>query len=109
MLREVNVFLVLLEQDEINLLKIRRNGTTFCKHNDTSRGFAIIEAEMRSVLSQGVANGLIADTPAYTVTVPDPLAIPEVDRALRKAYTFGFTARLASAVHLVTVRGVVTY
>lgn len=75
----------------------------------TSRGFAIIEAEMRSVLSQGVANGLIADTPAYTVTVPDPLAIPETLRAQRVAETFYFTARLASAVHRLVIRGTVTY
>lgn len=68
----------------------------------------MIEAEIRSVLSQGVANGLIADAPAYTVQSPDVLAIPEVTRAQRILGDFTFQARLAGAVHKVIIRGTVT-
>lgn len=75
----------------------------------TAAGALIIEAEIRSVLSQGVANGGIADSPAYTVTSPDVLAIPEVQRAQRVLGDFKFQARLASAVNRVVIRGVVTY
>lgn len=75
----------------------------------TAAGAMIIEAEIRSVLSQGVANGLIADAPSYTVQSPDVLAIPEVQRAQRVLGDFRFTARLAGAVHSVIVRGVVSY
>ena len=75
----------------------------------TNAGAMIIEAEIRSVLSQGVANGLIADAPQYTVQSPDILSIPEVQRAQRVLGDFRFTARLAGAVHRVIVRGVVGY
>ena len=75
----------------------------------TAQGALIIEAEIRSVLSQGVANGGIADAPAYTVQSPDVLAIPEVQRAQRILGDFTFRFRLASAVHKVIVRGVVGY
>lgn len=75
----------------------------------TAAGALIVEAEIRSVLSQGVANGGIADAPAYTVQSPDVLAIPEVQRAQRILGDFTFRFRLASAVHKVIVRGVVGY
>lgn len=74
----------------------------------TRRGFAIIEAEIRSVLSQGVANGGIADDTPYTVISPDPLAIPEIQRNQRIAGDWTFTARLAGAVHHVIIRGTVS-
>ena len=72
-------------------------------------GALIIEAEIRSVLSQGVANGLIATAPAYTVQSPDVLSIPEVQRGQRVMGDFKFQFRLAGAVHKVIVRGVVGY
>lgn len=75
----------------------------------TQAGAMIIEAEIRSVLSQGVANNFIADAPAYTVRSPDVLAIPEVQRGQRVMGDFTFSFRLAGAVHKVIVRGVVGY
>ena len=75
----------------------------------TQAGALIIEAEIRSVLSQGVANGLVADAPAYTVQSPDVLAIPEVQRGQRTMGEFKFQFRLAGAVHKVIVRGTVGY
>ena len=74
----------------------------------TAAGAMMVEAEIRSVLSQGVANGLIADAPAYTVQSPDVLAIPEVTRAQRILGDFLFQARLAGGIHKVIVRGTVT-
>ena len=75
----------------------------------TSSGVMIIEAEIRSVLDQGVANGGIADAPQYQVQSPSILDIPEVQRAQRILGDFRFQFRLASAVHRVIVRGVVSY
>ena len=65
----------------------------------------MIENEIRSVLSQGVQNGGIADDTPYTVIAPDPLAIPQMTRTARIADGFRFEARLAGAVSVVIVRG----
>lgn len=75
----------------------------------TQAGTVIIESEIRSVLSQGETNGLIADSPKYTVTSPNVLAIPEDQRARRVMGDFKFSARLAGAVHKAVIRGVVSY
>lgn len=69
----------------------------------------IIESEIRSVLSQGIANGGIAEAPAYQVQSPDVLNIPEVQRGLRVLGDFRFQFRLAGAVHRVICRGIVGY
>lgn len=75
----------------------------------TQAGATIIGAEIRSVISQGIANGGIADTPAPRVIEPNVLAIPEVQRAQRIMGDFKFEARLAGAAHRVVIRGVVGY
>lgn len=75
----------------------------------TQAGTVIIESEIRSVLSQGETNGLIADSPKYTVTSPNVLSIPEDQRARRVMGDFQFSARLAGAVHKAVIRGVVSY
>lgn len=75
----------------------------------TQAGALIIEAEIRSVLDQGVRNGGIADAPPYTVQSPDVLLIPEPQRAQRVMGDFSFSARLAGACHKVVIRGVVSY
>lgn len=74
----------------------------------TAAGATIIGAEIRSVLSQGVANGGIADAPAFRVIEPNVLAIPEVTRAQRIMGDFKFEARLAGAAHSVIIRGTVS-
>lgn len=73
----------------------------------TQAGALMIEAEIRSVLSQGVANGGIAADPSYEVSSPDVLNIPEVQRNQRVMGDFTFRARLAGAVHKTIIRGVV--
>lgn len=74
----------------------------------TDAGIAIIETEIRAVLENGVRENLIADDPAYTVTVPKATDVSVNDRADRYLPDIGFTARLAGAVHTVEVEGVVT-
>lgn len=71
----------------------------------TRSGFAVIENEMRSVLQQAQANGAI-DT--FSVTSPDPLAIPQNQRAQGIAGTFTFEARLAGEVKTIIIRGTLT-
>lgn len=72
----------------------------------TRNGFLIIESEMRSVLSQGQANGLYDS--GWTVTSPDPLTIAANQRIQRVAGDFLFTARLQGSVRVVTIVGTVT-
>ena len=71
----------------------------------TNPGLTIIENEIRSVMSQGEANG--AFDRGWTVTSPDVLSIPQNLRAQRTAGTFLFRARLAGAVHKVIIEGFV--
>lgn len=75
----------------------------------TAAGAMIVEAEIRSVLNQAVANGFVADAPQYQVQSPNILDIPEVQRAQRILGDFRFQARLAGAAHHIIVRGVVGY
>jgi hypothetical protein len=72
----------------------------------TDAGLLIIENEIRSVMSQGQANGAF-DT-GWTVTTPSVASIPQNLRAQRTAGTFLFRARLAGAVHKVLVEGYLT-
>lgn len=69
----------------------------------TNQGLVIIENEIRSVLSQAQANGLIDR--GWTVTVPDVLDIPVTLRAARTAGVFQFRCRLASSVRKIIVNG----
>lgn len=71
----------------------------------TRTGATIIEADIRTVMSQGVANGGIADDTPYTVQAPDVLAIPEVQRAQRIMGDFVIRFRLAGSVRKVIIRG----
>lgn len=70
----------------------------------TDAGATMIENEIRSVLSQAEVNGGID---GYTVTAPRVLSIPEMQRNARVMGDFTFEARLAGAVSVVIIRGVV--
>lgn len=74
----------------------------------TRAGFTLIENEIRSVLSQGIANGGLADNPTPTVTSPDPLAVPASQRAQRIGGTFSFSGRLAGSMRKVIIEGTLT-
>lgn len=70
----------------------------------TDAGAVIIENEIRSVLSQAVTNGGVDQ---YSVQSPRVLSIPEMQRNARVMGDFTFDARLAGAVSVVIIRGVV--
>ena len=69
----------------------------------TNAGLLIIENEIRAVLSQAEANGLIDR--GWTVSTPDVLSIPENLRAQRIAGAFVFNARLAGSIRRVQING----
>lgn len=69
----------------------------------TNPGLAIIENEIRSVLSQAEANGLIDR--GWQVTTPDVSTIPANLRAQRTAGVFVFRARLAGSIRKVIING----
>lgn len=69
----------------------------------TNAGLAIIENEIRAVLSQAEANGAIDR--GWTVTTPDVLSIPANLRAQRVAGVFVFRARLAGSIRKVEIEG----
>jgi hypothetical protein len=69
----------------------------------TNAGLLMVENEIRSVLSQGEANG--AFDRGWTVTTPDVLSIPVNLRAQRVAGTFMFRARMAGAIHKIIIEG----
>lgn len=74
----------------------------------TAAGAAIIEAEIRAQLNDGIRAGGLADNPAPIVTVPDVLSVSANMRAQRIFEGITFEARLAGAIHFVKIRGTVT-
>lgn len=74
----------------------------------TSAGTAIIEAEIRAQLNDGIRVGGLANSPAPTVQVPDVLSVSQVARANRIFEGITFEARLAGAIHFVKIAGTVT-
>lgn len=69
----------------------------------TNPGLAIVENEIRSVLSQAEANGAIDRN--WVVQTPDVLSIPVTLRAQRTAGVFVFRARLAGSIRKVIIQG----
>lgn len=69
----------------------------------TNPGLLVIENEIRGVLSQAEANGLIDR--GWVVQTPDVLSIPENLRAQRIAGAFVFRARLAGSIRKVVING----
>lgn len=65
----------------------------------TDAGLLIVENEIRSVLSQAQANGLVDQ--GWTVQTPPVLSIPETLRAQRAAGVFVIKARLQGSVRFV--------
>lgn len=74
----------------------------------TQAGATILETEVRAQLQEGVRVGGLADAPAFTVTVPDVTTLAPNLRAQRIFDGITFEARLAGAIHFVTVSGRVT-
>ncbi len=74
----------------------------------TDEGITAIQSKIEAVLLQGVANGLIAADPEFTVTVPLAKDVSSNDKALRQLTGVKFKATLAGAIHSVVVNGEVT-
>jgi hypothetical protein len=74
----------------------------------TAAGAAIIEAEIRAQLNDGIRAGGLAPVPAPTVVVPDVLSLSANTRAQRIFEGITFSARLAGAIHFIKVQGTVT-
>jgi hypothetical protein len=74
----------------------------------TQAGVTIIENEIRRVLAEGITTGGLAPNPQPKVTVPNVLSLDPNLRALRTLEGISFEARLAGAIHFVTVRGTVS-
>ena len=74
----------------------------------TAAGAAIIEAEIRAQLNDGIRVGGLATSPAPTVEVPDVLSVSVNARAQRIFEGITFEARLAGAIHFVKISGTVT-
>lgn len=71
----------------------------------TRAGFTVLENDVRAVLQDFVSFGFLADAPAPSVSVPDPLDLDPNLRALRTLDAISFEARVAGAVHKVVIRG----
>ena len=74
----------------------------------TNAGIAIIEAEIRKVLTNAETLKIIAADPAYEVNVPKVSEVSQTDKANRHLPDMTFEATLAGAVHKVTISGTVT-
>lgn len=71
----------------------------------TNAGIAIIEAEVRAQLAEGIRNNFLADSPAPVISVPDALNVDPNLRATRTLEDLRFEARLAGAIHFVKIQG----
>lgn len=103
---DVMVFVDWLEQRMKERLWFRMRNSKKIPY--TAAGTAIIEAEVRAQLNDGIRAGGLADSPAPTVSVPDVLSVAPNLRANRIFEGITFEARLAGAIHFVKIRGTVT-
>lgn len=71
----------------------------------TKAGLSIIQAEILTVLDEGVQNGGYTDNPRPVVNIPNPLTIDANLRAQRMVEGVKFKASLAGALHFVSVEG----
>jgi len=84
----------------------------------TDPGIALVENQMRASLINATTRGIVAPdeydedgnlVPGFVVSVPRAASIPATQKASRVLVDCTFTARLAGAIHAVTVNGVLTY
>ena len=105
----------LAEEIKVNVLHVLVNNE---KVPYTDSGIAIIEGAIRQSLRQGQVNGGIAPVEydengdqnlGYTVSVPLASTISPNQKATRILENVTFTARLSGAIHVVEIRGSLTY
>lgn len=105
----------LAEEIKVNVLNVLVNNE---KVPYTDAGIAVIEGAIRQSLRQGQVNGGIAPVEydedgnknlGYTVSVPLAANISANQKASRILTDVKFTARLSGAIHVVEIRGSLTY
>ena len=105
----------LAEEIKVNVLNVLVNNE---KVPYTDAGIAIVEGAIRQALRQGQVNGGIAPVEydeegnknlGYTVSVPLAANISANQKASRILTDVTFTARLSGAIHVVEIRGQLTY
>lgn len=74
----------------------------------TDSGIAVIEAEVRGQLDEGVEVGGIATSPEYEVTVPKASACSAADKTARTLRNVKFSCTLAGAIHKLYITGVIS-
>lgn len=74
----------------------------------TNAGIAIVEAAVRKTLRRAVARQIIADDPAFVVTVPKVADVASGDKSARRLTDVRFSATLAGAIHKTVITGVVS-
>ena len=74
----------------------------------TDAGVAMLEKEMKATLKRAVTMGILAASPAPTVTVPAVADVSAVNKTNRTVPDMKFTATLAGAVHKATLTGIVS-
>lgn len=74
----------------------------------TNAGVGVIESELRAQLNEGIRKGLLAASPAPTVTVPDVADVSSANKIARILPDVAFEATLAGAIHKVVISGVVS-
>ena len=74
----------------------------------TDEGLALVEAQIRAQLQDGIDVGGLAAVPAPTVTVPKVQTIAPNLKARRELEGVTFEAVLAGAIHKIRIRGTVT-
>lgn len=74
----------------------------------TDAGVAVIRNAVKASLKKGVRMGVIADDPAFVITVPKVADVSASNKALRQLPDVKFSATLAGAIHTVVITGVVS-
>lgn len=108
----------LVEQIKINVFSAMINADGKVPYTDP--GIQIIVTALRQALDLGVARNGIAPPevdatdlnrtiPSYVINAPLSSSVPFNDKANRVLNDVNFTARLAGAIHAVTIRGSLTY
>jgi hypothetical protein len=84
----------------------------------TNGGIALVENQMIASLKAATARGIVAPdefdeddnlVPGFTTSVPNSLTITASQKAARVLNDCRFSARLAGAIHVIRVDGVLTY
>lgn len=75
----------------------------------TDEGIAIMEAEVRAALREGVDGDVLAGNPVPVVTAPLAANVSNTDKSNRVLNNLSFTATLAGAIQAANINGTVSF